>query len=145
MASHSNSRPTGGALAAEISTAMVHVLTVYTGRGPTKARTTIGRDHVLVTFHDALTKGERVLARNGHRDDVLKMRRNFQAVMEGEAVKTVEGLTGRTVIGFMSDNHLEPDLGVEVFILEPDGEAEDAPLAEGEAALPEQEKADLAG
>ena len=31
----------------------------------------------------------------------------------------VEELTGRSVIGFMSGNHLEPDMGAELFVLEP--------------------------
>jgi uncharacterized protein YbcI len=31
----------------------------------------------------------------------------------------IERLTGRKVIGFMSDNHIDPDLAVEVFVLEP--------------------------
>ena len=26
---------------------------------------------------------------------------------------------GRKVVGFMSDNHIDPDLAVEVFVLEP--------------------------
>jgi uncharacterized protein YbcI len=43
----------------------------------------------------------------------------------------VEELTGRTVVGFMSDNHANPDLGVEVFVLEPNGRP--AELQEGES------------
>ena len=31
----------------------------------------------------------------------------------------IEALTGRKVVGFMSDNHVDPDLAVEVFVLEP--------------------------
>jgi uncharacterized protein YbcI len=33
--------------------------------------------------------------------------------------REIEELTGRKVIGFMSDNHVDPDLAVEVFVLEP--------------------------
>jgi uncharacterized protein YbcI len=36
-----------------------------------------------------------------------------------ELSREIEELTGRKVIGFMSDNHLDPDLAVEVFVLEP--------------------------
>ena len=43
----------------------------------------------------------------------------------------VEQLTGRPVVGFMSDNHANPDLGVEVFILEPDSQP--VVLEEGES------------
>jgi uncharacterized protein YbcI len=45
---------TGGQVAAEISNAMVRLIAETTGRGPTKARTTIGRDHVLVMLRDTL-------------------------------------------------------------------------------------------
>jgi uncharacterized protein YbcI len=30
----------------------------------------------------------------------------------------IEELTGRKVVGFMSDSHIDPDLAVEVFVLE---------------------------
>ena len=39
--------------------------------------------------------------------------------MKTDLSREIEQLTGRTVIGFMSDNHIDPDLAVEVFILEP--------------------------
>jgi uncharacterized protein YbcI len=32
---------------------------------------------------------------------------------------------GRKVVGFMSDNHIDPDLAVEVFVLEPLAEVSD--------------------
>jgi hypothetical protein len=32
--------------------------------------------------------------------------------------------TGRKVIAFMSDNHIDPDYGAEVFVLEPGGDAD---------------------
>jgi len=39
--------------------------------------------------------------------------------VQADVSKEIEQLTGRKVIGFMSDNHIDPDLAVEVFILEP--------------------------
>src|SRR4051812_10394271 len=38
---------------------------------------------------------------------------------KGDDCSPIEELTGRKVIGFMSDNHIDPDLAVEVFVLEP--------------------------
>jgi len=131
MASTGEGRPTGGELSVAISNGMVQLLRRYTGRGPTKARTTIGRDHVLVMVRDTFTTGERTLVEAGYGEEVLLTRRRFQEVMRPEAVNMVEELTGRTVAGFMSDNHANPDLGVEVFILEPDGKPGD--LQEGES------------
>jgi uncharacterized protein YbcI len=81
---------------------------------------------------DALTTGERTLVEAGYGQEVMLTRRRFQEVMRPEATRMVEELTGRTVVGFMSDNHANPDLGVEVFILEPDGQPVE--LAEGESS-----------
>ena len=39
--------------------------------------------------------------------------------MRDSCSRAIEELTGRRVIGFMSDNHIDPDIAVEVFILEP--------------------------
>ena len=34
----------------------------------------------------------------------------------------VQDITGRPVLAFMSTNHLDPDVAVEIFLLEPNGE-----------------------
>ena len=104
---------------AEISRSAVQLLREYTGRGPTRARTTINTDSVMIVLGDILTKGERKLAENGKADRVLEVRHDFQMVMREELVALVERTLDRKVIAFMSDNHLDPDLAVEVFILEP--------------------------
>ena len=50
---------------------------------------------------------------------MLDLRRRWQAVMKVGVSREIEELTGRKVVGFMSDNHIDPDLAVEVFVLEP--------------------------
>ena len=112
-------RSHGGSASAEISNAAVRLLSDYTGRGPTKAKTTINRDSVLIVFGDLLTKVERSLASNGDAEAVLQMRKRFQHAMRGELIEIVESHVGRTVVAFMSDNHIDPDLAAEIFILEP--------------------------
>ena len=110
-----------GRLAASISTAVVHAFAEHTGRGPTRARTTIDGDLVVVILQDGLTKAERALVRAGKGDAVLQLRRTFQEMMRGDLVGVVERLTQRRVQAFMSANHNEPDAAAEIFIL--DGEA----------------------
>jgi uncharacterized protein YbcI len=124
----------GGPLAQRISNAMVKLMAETTGRGPTKARTTIGRDHVLVMLGDTLTKGERVLVDRGFSDDVLHIRRRYQDAMRDEATAMIEDFVGRRVIGFMSENHLDPDLAAEVFIFEPSADGTPTQLAEGDSS-----------
>jgi len=121
-------RPGTGSISAAISNAAVRVLSEFTGRGPTKARTTLDRDLVVVVFGDALTKAELTLVEKGEGEFVIAMRHRFQKAMQNDLMNAVETLTERKVIAFMSANHLEPDLAVEVFVLEPlpDGEGGEA-------------------
>jgi uncharacterized protein YbcI len=114
----------GGQLAAAISDTVVKALARTTGRGPTKAKTTLGDNGVFVVLQDSLTRGEQTLADAGEGAAVLALRRRWQSVMEADISREIEELTGRKVIGFMSDNHIDPDLAVEVFVLEPLPESE---------------------
>jgi uncharacterized protein YbcI len=102
----------------EISNAIVQILRAYTGRGPNKARTHFSDNLVAVVMQDTMTKGERVLFENGKGDLVREMRRCYQETMRDAMVASVEEHTGGKVIAFMSDNHLDPDMAIESFILE---------------------------
>jgi uncharacterized protein YbcI len=110
-----------GKLALAISTTVVRELASTTGRGPTQAKTTLGENAVFVVLQDTLTRGERTLVEGGESEAVLDLRRRWQRIMRGSCSRKIEQLTGRKVIGFMSDNHIDPDIAVEVFILEPVG------------------------
>ena len=112
-------RPPEGQLAAAISNTVVRALARTTGRGPTKAKTTLGENGVFVVLQDSLTQGEQTLADAGEGAAVLDLRRRWQSIMEADVSREIEQLTGREVIGFMSDNHIDPDLAVEVFVLKP--------------------------
>ena len=126
-------RDTAGPLTAAISTAVVRIIREYTGRGPTRARTSIRDDVVVVVLRDTMLKAEQSLVQDGKPDVVLDMRKEFQNTMRDELSSAIEMLTERQVIAFMSDNHIDPDLAVEVFVLAPDPAAEDLdPPAAGE-------------
>jgi uncharacterized protein YbcI len=104
--------------AATISTQAVQLLHEYTGRGPTKAKTTIGENLVTILLADTLTKGERKLVDGGRGERVLALRHDFQTVMRDEFVGIVEKNLDRKVSAFMSQNHIDPDYAVEVFVLD---------------------------
>lgn len=108
-----------GPRAAAISNGLVKLLREYTGRGPTRARTTIGDDLIVCVLADTLTKSERKLVEHGEYMSVLDQRSLFQQLMRDEAVTMIESISGRTVSAFMSNNHIDPDLAVETFVLEP--------------------------
>jgi uncharacterized protein YbcI len=110
-----------GALTAAISNSMVGLLHRFTGREPTRARTTIGENIIVCVMGATLTKGEQSLVQDGKAEVVLHTRRAFQDTIQGEAISAVQEISGRRVVAFMSNNHIDPDLAVEVFILEPAG------------------------
>jgi uncharacterized protein YbcI len=102
-----------------ISTSAVQVLHDYTGRGPTKAKTIINDNLVTIVLADTLARGERKLVEQGHSDRVLQLRHDYQNIMRADLVEIVERNLERKVIAFMSQNHIDPDLAVELFVLEP--------------------------
>lgn len=108
-----------GQVASAISAAVVALWRDYTGRGPTKARTTIDQDVIVVTLRDSLTKAERTLAERGQAAEVLAMRRAFQEMMRDDMIAAVQRLTGRTVEAFLSSNLHDPDVAIEVFLMQP--------------------------
>ncbi len=114
--------PAEGALTSSISNGVVHLLREYTGRGPTKARAYIAEDLISVVLEDTLTKGERSLLDDGAGALVLEARKAYQQTMRSDLIRMIEGLTGRKVRAFLSDNHMEPDIAVESFVLEPESE-----------------------
>jgi uncharacterized protein YbcI len=110
---------------AQISRGVVKLIRDIVGRGPTKARTTIGHDLVVVVLADTLTKGEIQLANHGETELVLNTRHKVQRIMKEQAVELVEAVVGRKVIAFMSANHIDPDMAVEVFVLAPESGADE--------------------
>src|SRR6188472_1040320 len=121
-----------------ISTTVVRALARTTGRGPTKARTTLGDNGVFVVLQDSLTRGEQTLADAGEFEAVLDLPRRWLRVMKADVSREIEELTGRKVIGFMSDNHIDPDLAVEVFVLEPTGRSTGSRNVSNRDVLPDE-------
>ncbi len=114
----------GGSPALAISNLTVRLLSEFTGRGPTKARTYIQDDLVTIVLRDTLTKAERRLAEANRMALVLDTRRTFQAIMAEPLVTGVEEILGRKVLAFLSANHVDPDVAIESFLLEPNGAEE---------------------
>jgi uncharacterized protein YbcI len=128
-----------GELNAAITRAVVRVHSQYVGRGPTKAQTFYRGPVVVTVMENAMTKAERSLVNDGEVETVLGMRQKFQRTMRDDLVKEIERLTGREVVAFMSDNHVDPDLAAELFFLDgpvAEHSDEDVPGA-GVSALPE--------
>lgn len=109
---------TGGELNAAVTREVIRVQSENHGRGPKKAFS-FHYGNVLVTvLEEVLSPAERRLAGNGERDAVLQMRDLYHRNMEAELKQSVEALTRRRVTALMSDHHADPDMAVEIFILD---------------------------
>lgn len=111
--------PHGEALAA-ISNGLAHLHMRFYGRGPTKAKAHFVDDLVVCVLWDGFTTVEQTLLARGEAETVEAFRRTFQSTMEEQFTAVVEDATGREVRAYMSQIHLDPDIAVEVFMLEPE-------------------------
>jgi uncharacterized protein YbcI len=114
-----DSRPRLGVELAEVTKGMVSLHRRFYGKGPTKARTHMVDDTVVCILEGGFTTVERTLIDEHDVDAVLKVRRSFQSAMENHFTEVIEGVLGRKVIAYMSQIHADPDLAVEIFVLEP--------------------------
>jgi uncharacterized protein YbcI len=106
-----------GEMRAEIATRIVKLQSDYYGKGPTKARTYVMDDLVVVVLEETFTKAERTLVDRGEVEAIQQIRRRFQQKMADEFTAIVEQATGRSVRAFLSETNLEADLSVEIFLL----------------------------
>ena len=110
---------TAGTLGGAISDEIVSLLHRYTGREPTEARTYVHEDLIVCLLGDSQTTAEQSLATDSQYASVLDTRSLFQRTMRADFTEAVERLSGRTVIAFMSQNHIDPTYDVEAFVLAP--------------------------
>jgi uncharacterized protein YbcI len=107
-----------GELNAALTSAVVGIHTKHLGRGPSSASTFHNENVVTVLMRDVMTQVEKNVALEGNAPAVTSMRQLFQEAMRAEFTEAVERLTGRTVVAFISGNHVDPDIAVEMFILD---------------------------
>jgi uncharacterized protein YbcI len=58
------------------------------------------------------------MVEGGEPNRVLDMRRDFQRMMKARYSEMIEELTGRKVLAFLSQAHIEPDLTIEMFLMD---------------------------
>ena len=109
----------GGHLLAAISTSIVGILREHYGRGPMKAKTYALDDIIVVVMRGSgFTPLEQTIMDSGEPDRVIAMREDFQRVMAKRYRDTIEELTGRKVLAFLSQAHVEPDITMEIFFVD---------------------------
>ena len=109
----------GGHLLTAISTSIVGILRDHYGRGPMRAKTYVLDDIIIVVMRGSgFTALEQTIMDSGQPDRVIAMREDFQHVMAKRYKQTIEELTGRKVLAFLSQAHVEPDITMEIFFVD---------------------------
>ena len=109
-----------GQMRATISSDIVRLQAEYYGKGPTKAKTYIVDDLVVVVLEESFTRAEKTLVEQGEREAIQQIRRRFQQHMADVFTSVVEQATGRKVRTFLSETDVEQDISVETFLLADD-------------------------
>lgn len=120
-----NPKPDGGAAGTErvamteaISAAMVELYAEFYDHDRTTATTYIN-DHIVVcVLENILTEDEEVLVAGGARREVIDGRVAFQTDTEDEFTATIQRLTLRRVVAFLSANQTTPGVACELFFLD---------------------------
>jgi len=102
---------------ATIANEIVRLQAEYYGKGPTRAKTYIVEDLVVVVLEESFTRAEKTLAQRGEREAIEHIRRRFQQQMADEFTSVVEQATGRKVRVFLSETNVDQDVSVETFLL----------------------------
>lgn len=132
-------RVEGGELLSRISDEMVRALKEFYGKGPTKAKAYMLDDMLVVVMRGAMTTAEQTMLQFGHPDQVRQFRQLFQDEMTERLTDRVEEVTGRRVLTYQSQVMFDPDVIVELFVLDSDGPS-DAIEATAEGQLEGEEQ-----
>ena len=115
-------RAGGGQLLAAISTGIVKLIREHYGRGPIKAKTYALDDIVVCVLRGSgFTPLEQTMMDSGQpaaSGRVVAMREEFQTLMADRYKALIEELTGRQVMAFLSQAHVDPDITLEVFFVD---------------------------
>src|SRR3954462_12359553 len=103
---------------AAVTNGIVKLFRDYYGRGPTKAKSYILDDRIVVcVLEETMTRVEKTLVDNGHGNKVREVRLTFQEAMAHEFKQCVRDNMGREVVAYHSQLTLDPDYGFEFFVL----------------------------
>ena len=91
------------------------------GRGADRTRTLIHQDVVMTRLEECFTTVEKKMIAEGAFVQVRETRTMFQDWMRPRFTEIVEDATGRKVAAFFSQVTHDPDMAVEIFLLESNG------------------------
>jgi uncharacterized protein YbcI len=114
----------GEELLTAVTESMVALHERYHHRIPVSAKTQLLEDDLLaVVMGGVYTDVEKTMIELQRMTLVQETRSAFQDAMQQRFIDEVERLSGRSVLAFISNSHVGPDLEVELFVLRSPHEA----------------------
>ena len=110
-----------GRQSVEISNQLTRSHRDHFGRGAGNVKTVIQKGFVITFLEDIYTPLEKTLISGGHDKLVMEGRFAFQQMMRESYIGIIETVTGRKVRAFLPQNHIDPAITVEMFVLEGEG------------------------
>lgn len=104
---------------AEVTNAIVGLHARHYGKGATRSKSYLLDDLLVCVMEDVYTTVERTLIGVGEAEQVRATRQAFQEAMQDEFRAEVERVTRRRVLAFISQVTIDPDIAVQIFVLEP--------------------------
>jgi uncharacterized protein YbcI len=103
-----------------VTEAMVVLHQRYYHRTPVSAKTQmLGDDLLACVLGGVYTDVEKTMIELQRSAVVQETRSAFQNAMQHKFIDTVERLSGRQVLAFISNHHVGPDMEIELFMLAP--------------------------
>lgn len=103
-----------------VTDAMIALHERYYHRRPVTAKTRmLGDDLLVCVLGGVYTDVEKTMIELQRSTIVQETRSAFQTATQKKFIDQVERLTGRTVLAFISNQHVGPDIEVEIFMLNP--------------------------
>ena len=118
MESRPDTRLSRGSLPGAVSHAMARIKREFYGKGPARTRTYIFDRFVVAVLDDVLTPVERALKEGGRSGLVRRVRLAFEDMMTATFTGEVERLTGLPVVAYHSQIVFDPDMAIELFVLD---------------------------
>ena len=116
---------TGDELLGAVTDEMVALHKRYHHRVPVTAKTLLLGDEVLVcVLGGVYSDVEKTMIELQRTMVVQEVRSAFQHAMQHKFVEAVENLSGRKVLAFISNQHVGPDIEIELFVLRPEGDGD---------------------
>jgi uncharacterized protein YbcI len=111
---------TGDALLGAVTDAMIALHQRYHHRIPVTAKTLmLGDDLLACVLGGVYTDVEKTMIEVQRGTTVQETRSAFQNAMQHRFIEAVERLSGRGVLAFISNQHIGPDIEIELFVLKP--------------------------